>query len=297
MTRPGALESRVVASSSWAETVDGCWEEFVASLPTVVQEDARALPLVLRLTPRPLPWSRIFHQEVTLALPLTLSEALPHATPLQVETAVRAHMFGIIAAFGADRLDDGQVEPTPRLLQLLDDVRFVRDSAIDAFGTATPTPTYDFRAADVATAQANRLEQDFLARNASADFGTYERLSVGKQWLVFPAAMTFARACGFDDVQLQHLETMCLAMAMGLQLRDDATDWEDDHAEGRAWAVRLLRHAEGTHERDMRDDVNALRAHGRDRRGGRASARGNPALRDRARRRVGARGAPDRRMV
>ena len=41
------------------------------------------LPLTLRLTPKPLPWSRIFHQEVTLALPFTLAEALPASSPAQ----------------------------------------------------------------------------------------------------------------------------------------------------------------------------------------------------------------------
>lgn len=173
--------------------VDGCWEAFVASLPEPDRADARSLPLTLRLTPKALPWSRIFHQEVTLALPFTLAEALPGVSPESVRTAVTAHMLGIVAAFGADRIDDGQVEPTPGLLRVLDEVRRARDAAIDSFGVGGTGPCYDYRAADVATAEANHAEQDFLAQHASATSATYEQLSRGEQYQVFPAAMTFPR--------------------------------------------------------------------------------------------------------
>lgn len=247
------LGSLALVSSTWQDLVDGCWEEFVASLDEAVQPDARRLPLTLRLTPKPLPWSRIFHQEVTLALPFTLAEALPAAAQAWMRTAVTAHMLGIVAAFGADRIDDGQVEPTPALVRVLAEVRRARDAAIDSFGVGATGPIYDYRAADIATAEANHAEQDFLAQHASATSETYEQLSRPKQYLVFPAAMTFARAAGLDASALARVETMCLAMAMGLQLRDDATDWEDDHAEGRAWAVRLMRHLEreGVQLRDI----------------------------------------------
>jgi hypothetical protein len=247
------LRSSDLLPATWQDLVDGCWEAFVASLPEAVQADARRLPLTLRLTPKPLPWSRIFHQEVTLALPFTLAEALPAASPPSVRTAVTAHMLGIVAAFGADRIDDGQVEATPDLVRVLDEVRRARDAAIDSFGVGGAGPTYDYRAADLATAKANHTEQAFLAEHSSASSETYEQLSRGKQYLVFPAAMTFCRATGLDAAGLENVETMCLAMAMGLQLRDDATDWEDDHAEGRAWAVRLMRHVEceGVQLRDI----------------------------------------------
>lgn len=229
---------------AWQALVDGCWDDFVASLPEAVRDDARRLPLTLRLTPKPLPWSRIFHQEVTLALPFTLAEALPSASPAAVRTAVTAHMLGIVAAFGADRIDDGQVKATPRLVRTLDAVRAARDAAVASFGVQASGPLYDHRASDLATVEGNRAEQRFLAEHESADVATYERLSRAKQFLVFPAAMTFARAAGLDAEGLALLEDMCLSMAMGLQFRDDATDWEDDHAEDRSWAVRLLRHAE-----------------------------------------------------
>ncbi|MEP7124722.1 MAG: hypothetical protein ABJE95_27585 [Byssovorax sp.] len=247
------LRSSDLLASTWQDLVDGCWERFVGSLPEGLQADARLLPLTLRLTPKPLPWSRIFHQEVTLGLPFTLAEALPSASPAEVRTAVEAHMLGIVAAFGADRIDDGQVEATPELVRVLDEVRRARDAAIDSFGVGGVGPTYDYRAADLATTEANRAEQEFLALHASATTATYEELSRPKQYLVFPAAMTFSRAAGLGDASLSQVEAMCLAMAMGLQLRDDATDWEDDHAEGRAWAVRLMlqREGEGVYLRDI----------------------------------------------
>jgi hypothetical protein len=249
--------AHAVVPSTWQAIVDGCWDDFVASLPEDAQDDARRLPLTLRLTPRPLPWSRIFHQEVTLALPFTLAEALPAVSAAVVRTAVTAHMLGIVAAFGADRIDDGQVEATPGLVRILDEVRAARDAAVASFGVHGTGPLHDYRASDVATAEGNRVEQAFLAQHAAADFATYDRLSRAKQFLVFPAAMTFARAAGFGPRELVLVESMCLAMAMGLQLRDDATDWEDDHAEGRSWAVRLLRHAEGGAA--GADDVSSLR--------------------------------------
>jgi hypothetical protein len=250
--------SHAVVPPTWQAVVDGCWEDFVASLPEDARDEARRLPLTLRLTPRPLPWSRIFHQEVTLALPFTLAEGLPGVSPAAVRTAVTAHMLGIVAAFGADRIDDGQIEATPALARTLDLVRAARDAAVASFGVHGSGPLYDYRASDVATAAGNRVEQAFLAEHASASFATYDRLSRAKQFLVFPAAMTFARAAGLDGAALVLVESMCLAMAMGLQLRDDATDWEDDHAEDRSWAVRLLRHAEGGGASAC--DVDSLRA-------------------------------------
>jgi hypothetical protein len=199
----------------------------------------------LRLAPRALPWSRVFHQEVTLGLPVPLAEALPALSAEAIRRGVMAHMCGILAAFGADRIDDGQVEATPSLRLVLSAVRSARDAAIDSFDIEGAGPLYDYRAADLATARANRVEQEFLAIHDKADFGTYERLSVPKQYLVFPAAMTLARAAGLDEDHVESVRAMCLAMAMGLQLRDDATDWMDDHAEGRAWAVRIYRGTAG----------------------------------------------------
>lgn len=247
------------ADASWQQLVDGCWDSFVSSLPMALKEAGRQLPLTLRLSSKPLPWSRIFHQEVTLALPLCLSEALPLATPEAIRRAVLAHMLGIVAAFAADRIDDQQVEATPALLQLLRYVRKARDLAIRSFNVNGQGPAYDYRAADCATEQANRVEQRFLACTPSANFGAYECLSLDKQWLAFPAAMTFARASSLDPEGLAQLSSLCLGIAMGLQLRDDATDWEDDQAEGRSWAVRLLRNAEGSEAEEPGEDIEALR--------------------------------------
>lgn len=247
------------ADASWQQIVDGCWDSFISSLPLSLKEAGRQLPLTLRLSNKPLPWSRIFHQEVTLGLPLCLAEALPLATPEAIRRAVLAHMLGIVAAFAADRIEDQQVEATPALLQLLCYVRKARDLAIRSFNVNGQGPAYDYRAADFATEQANRVEQRFLSCTPSANFEAYECLSLDKQWLAFPAAMTFARASGLDQEGLDQLSSLCLGIAMGLQLRDDATDWEDDQAEGRSWAVRLLRHAEGSGAEAPDEDIAALR--------------------------------------
>src|SRR5262249_53912539 len=156
------------------------------------------LPLTLRLSSKPLPWSRIFHQEVTLALPLCLAEALPRATPEEKRRAVLAHMLGIVAAFTADRVDAQQGGGTPAPLQVLRYGRKARDLAIRSFNVNGQGPAYDYRAADCATEQANRVEQRFLACTSSANFEAYECLSLDKQWLAFPAVMTFARASGLE---------------------------------------------------------------------------------------------------
>jgi hypothetical protein len=192
-----------------------------------------------------LPWSRIFHQEVTLALPFTFAEATGGAADEMIGRAVTAHMLGIIAAFGADRIDDGQLVATSTTMAVLERVRAARDAAIRSFGLSIASPLYDYRAADLATADANRAEKEYLGAHSATDFITYERLAIGKQYLVFPATMNFARACGMDAQALEQVAAMCLAMAMGLQLRDDATDWEDDQKDDRSWVVRLLRGAAG----------------------------------------------------
>jgi hypothetical protein len=228
-----------VEPPTWQERVDGCWARFVGSLPEELRGAGDALATTLRLTPRPLPWSRIFHQEVTLALPLSFAEALPDASEGAVERALTAHVLGIVAAFTADRLDDGQVEATPALVALLEHLRAARDRAIDSFDAPADDPRFSYRAADAATAAANRAEADFLATGEQSDFAVYYRHAVGKQWLAFPATMCLARACGLDGRALEAVAAMCLAMALGLQYRDDATDWEDDHREGRSWVERL----------------------------------------------------------
>jgi hypothetical protein len=230
---------------TWQERVDGCWEGFVASLPADLRGAADALAVTLHLTPRPLPWSRIFHQEVTLALPLSFAEALPDASGDAIERALTAHVLGIVAAFTADRLDDGQVEATPALVGLLEHLRAARDRAIDSFDAPADDPRFSYRAADAATAAANRAEAELLATGERSDFSEYYRHAVGKQWLAFPATMCLARASGLSGSALDAVASMCLAMALGLQYRDDATDWEDDHREGRSWVERLTPRARG----------------------------------------------------
>jgi hypothetical protein len=232
-------EFQLVARPSWQEMVDGAWDTFAGSLPEALRASADDLPVTLRLAPRPLPWSRIFHQEVTLALPYSFAEALPEATDDALERALTAHVLGIVAAFTADRLDDGQVEATPELIGLLEHLRAARDRAIDSFDAPADDPRFSFRAADAATAAANRAEGEHLATGRPSDFAEYRRHAVGKQFLAFPATMCLARSCGLPDRDLDAVASMCLAMALGLQFRDDATDWEDDHREGRSWVERL----------------------------------------------------------
>src|SRR5947208_9080153 len=161
------------------ELVDELYEVLVDTLYGPLADAARGLASTLRLAPSPdVPWSRVFGHEVTLAAPALVAEAMPHVPQSVRRDAIFAHMLAVIEAFGTDRVEDGQVQPTPELTGVLEEARYARDRALGRVAGGVIDPAIDFALADQKTAYAIKAEHDLLGRNAVVTFETYERISL-----------------------------------------------------------------------------------------------------------------------
>ena len=109
------------------DLVDELYAAFAASLPRALAKEALDLSLTLQLAPsRGVPWSRVFGHEVTLAAPALVAEAMPYVSPELVRDAVMAQAFAVIEAFGTDRIEDRQIEPSEALVDVLTRIRTAR---------------------------------------------------------------------------------------------------------------------------------------------------------------------------
>jgi hypothetical protein len=222
------------------ELVDELYEVFVDTLSGSLADAARKLAFTLCLAPsQNIPWSRVFGHEVTLAAPALVAEAMPHIGQSVRRDAIFAHMLAVIEAFGTDRVEDGQVQPTPELMAVLEEARFARDRALGRVAAGVIDPAIDFALADQKTAYAITAEHDLLRRSAVVTFETYERISLGKQSVGFPASIALAHAAGWSKARRSMVYRTLASVWLGLQMHDDVVDWEDDFTRGGAWAVSL----------------------------------------------------------
>jgi hypothetical protein len=148
-------------------------------------------------------------------------------------------MLAVIEAFGTDRVEDGQVQATPELMALLGQARRARDRALARVCPGIVDPALEFSAADEKTAYSISAEHDLLRRVTAVTFETYERISLGKQSVGFPASLALAYAAGWGEARRATLFRALASVWLGLQFHDDVVDWEDDFARGGAWAVSL----------------------------------------------------------
>jgi hypothetical protein len=99
----------------------------------------------------------------------------------------------------------------------------------------------DFGIADGIELAAIRRERVMLASGGPVDFETYERISLAKQAVGFPASAALARAARWSARRRSVLAATLGSVWLGLQMNDDVVDWEDDLDRGGAWAIALLR--------------------------------------------------------
>lgn len=235
------------------EWVDELYKAFWRTLPGMLHAEAQGLAHTLGLAPsRDVPWSAVFNNEITLAAPALLAEAMPGVRGSLVQDALLAHVLAVIEAFGTDRIKDAQIRPTWQLEAVLAHARRARDAAIRRVAPGVDDPAIDFASADEATLLAIEAERSLLASGEPAGFGRYHALSLGKQRVGFPASIALAHAAGWSAEQREVLTRMLASVWLGLQLQDDVMDWEHDYQRGGAWAVaiaselqaRARRHAE-----------------------------------------------------
>lgn len=224
--------------------IDVLYESFCRGVPSGARDVARNLAFRLKLVPAPdIPWSEVFQHRVTLQAPALLAEGMPEIGAESETRAVLAHMLAVIEAFGTDRILDGQTEDAPALRDVLGFAREARNSALsDLVG---PEAVRAAQEADGETLRAIATERSTLLEGRPVDFGTYERISAGKQAVGLPASLALATVAGWDSQHRDSVRTTLMGVWLGLQFQDDVMDWEDDVARGGAWVVSLARHVSG----------------------------------------------------
>lgn len=221
--------------------IDGLFAELCGTFSGPLKEEARRLPFTLGLAAEPFtPWSHVFSQEVTLAAPALVAEAMPELPDEVVREALFAHALAVIHAMAIDRIEDGQVEPTPALGKVLAAAR-LRRNALLARVVGGRAGGLDPDTADRELLDAARQERAILLGRRRVDFAIYEALSRRKQSAGMLASSALAARVGWSPARAAALRRVLLGAAMGLQLYDDVIDWEDDGAAGRSWAVSLAR--------------------------------------------------------
>ncbi len=236
------------------DLVDELYAAFVASLPRALAKEAQELAFTLRLAPsRGVPWSRVFGHEVTLAAPALVAEAMPYVAPARVRDAVMAQTFAVIEAFGTDRIEDKQIVRTDALVDVLTRIRAARDQATVRVCGTMRDASADFDAAHLRTLGAIRLERRLLTEGRPVTFSVYEDVSLGKQSVGFPPSMALALAAGWTEGQRLALRDVLESIWLGLQMPDDAVDWEDDQERGGSWAVSVARSLDSSIEEGPAD--------------------------------------------
>lgn len=243
-----------------AFSIDALYGGFADALSPEIRRLALDLPYVLELSPRAgVGWNDIFNNRITLEAPALIGEAFDQVDPSLLRDAVFAHALSVIEAFGADRIADGQVRPTPQLLSLLLEHRRARDRLLER---VWPGAAKLATAADRETNEAMREERAVLKRVGAVTFEDYRTISLGKQAVAFPASLALASAVGASELQLECVRRTLAGVWLGLQFEDDAADWEDDWRRGTgAWAVSLARRRlesvrqQGTDDRPTEPDL------------------------------------------
>jgi hypothetical protein len=224
------------------QLVDELYEAFAAGLDDELPGRARDLPYALRLAAHPgARWSDVFALEVTLGAPALFAQAMPYASEFQIREAVLAHLLAVIGAFGVDRIEDDQVEPSAHLLAVLAEARSVRDRTMARLcGGRTPADL-EFATADLLILRAIRRERSLLLSARSADVQAYERASLEKQCVGWLATEALGRAAGCSPAARRAIKATLQSVALALQAYDDVVDWEEDLERGGSWAVCLMK--------------------------------------------------------
>ncbi len=221
--------------------VDDVYATFCDDLPASLRRPAGELAASLGLSAPGVPWSRVFPHPFTLTVPWVVTEASPSVDGSVMRAAVVAHLMGLIQAAAMGREAAGAVERTPELGRVLRCVRAARERACVGLGDASSWAQERFDVAVGRLEQALAVERTCLGHGPAAGWTTYERVAAAKQALMLPVPLSLARELRWTRDRRDGLRRMITAIAVGLQLARDVTDWEDDHARGGSWAVALAR--------------------------------------------------------
>lgn len=220
-------------------SADLLYQSFVARLGPRLEQAARAWSFQPTWQPDA-PVSHVFLEEATLVLPELFAPALPRVVPVMVENATLSHLLSILCSMSLDRLLDGQMVPSPELLDLMKAVRHERDESLARLAPLGADPLHDPARAEKARARALAAEEILLAGHKPLGWEDYERVAHAKQAPAFPATLMLARAAGSDEGTRERMARIIAAVTVGLQGLDDAADWEKAAVRGASWLLRLL---------------------------------------------------------
>ncbi|HMY14806.1 MAG TPA: hypothetical protein PKA58_00690 [Polyangium sp.] len=225
------------------DAIDAAYGRLVASLPARLATVAMDLPHRFGLTPNPgTPWSRVFNNPAVLGFPALLLGD-PRASKEIRQSALEAHLFAIIAAFGMDRIDDGQITVGAAEVALIDIIRRARDRALARLNAGTANEMHCFSWGERVTQESVAEERAVFVRGESATMERYRAVSWKKQGLAFPASLAAVAAAGWNETEQKLVERLVAGAALGLQYRDDVVDWMDDFEVDASWPVAMLQDA------------------------------------------------------
>lgn len=224
------------------DAIDAAYERLVASLPTRLATVARDLPHRFGLTPNAgTPWSRVFNNPAVLGFPVLLLGSQRASKDIR-QRATEAHLFAIIAAFGMDRIDDGQITVGAAEHALIGIIRHARNQAIAPLTANAANEMASFAWGERVTMESVDEERAVFVRGEAATMDRYRSVSWKKQGLAFPASMAAVAAAGWSADEQKLVERLVVGAALGLQYRDDVVDWMDDFELAASWPVALLQH-------------------------------------------------------
>jgi len=212
-------------------SLDDSYRRLLRELPAEARRGARALPATTGFRLGVVSWDACVHLDVCRDLPVFAAQAIGKLRPSLLSRFVVAHHRSLFYGVLADRLADGQIQPTIELQALERSLLAAwRRSLAAAIGnTAAATAIIAERSRLVSVAQ--KLQRRIFAR-PRLDLGLYRRLVLRKlSWTTLTAEALLALLADRSQ-QRVFAQTMQLVL-LGLQCADDALDvTEDDRTLG-----------------------------------------------------------------
>jgi hypothetical protein len=214
--------------------IDALYTGFCSSLPAQLRATASELPCNLGLCPpRIVAWSRIGSQDVTLAAPALLADALC-AGRAAVRQATLSHLLSVVHAFTVESLTRGRIGPTAELHMVLEALASARSTALAPL--VGPEKARDL-CADAESRMKRALADEPEEQCGPVSFERYLALSLDKHRVRFVGACALAESDAGPELA-ERVERMLAGIALGLQLEHDVVGWQDEFARsGGAWAL------------------------------------------------------------
>ena len=224
------------------ETIDFIYDAFVEGLPEEYRASARDLPHLLDLhdeVPSGTSWGRACDNVIQLGLPMfVLLESDHYVSEDLCIAALRAHLFGQIAAMIHDRFARLDLYPRADLCAILLLLERERDQIVAELCSLGGRARLDCSVAQREAREGVHKEQEFVAGDF-ADIGDFVAVNAAKASPTFPALLAGASAAGYGLHELGHLHELIVGLALGIAARDEICNWLERAQLGRSWLAAV----------------------------------------------------------